>query len=195
MSKPKTLNGVNVDDLFTTIDAIKEQPTIAKFKFRAKNKWVDGGLNRTTIKDFDGACQTHQHKNAFVFEADEPPVLLGEDRGANPVQYALTALVACITTTLVYHAAARGIQLEEVESRREGDLDLHGFLGLDDNVRNGYEGVKVTFKIKADAPAEELEEICKLGPTYSPVFDIFTNKVPVSVQLEKSEETAEVLAA
>ncbi len=195
MSKPKTLNGVNVDDLFTTIDAIKEQPTIAKFKFRAKNKWVDGGLNRTTIKDFDGACQTHQHKNAFVFEADEPPVLLGEDRGANPVQYALTALVACITTTLVYHAAARGIQLEEVESRLEGDLDLHGFLGLDDNVQKGYEGVKVTFKIKADAPEEELEEICKLGPTYSPVFDIFTNKVPVSVQLQKSEETAEVLAA
>ncbi len=195
MSKPKTLNGVNVDDLFTTIDAIKEQPTIAKFKFRAKNKWVDGGLNRTTIKDFDGACQTHQHKNAFVFEADEPPVLLGEDRGANPVEYALTALAACITTALVYHAAARGIQLEEVESRLEGDLDLHGFLGLDDNVRKGYEGVKVTFKIKADAPEEELEEICKLGPTYSPVFDIFTNKVPVSVQLEKSEETAEVLAA
>jgi len=195
MSKPKILNGVNVDDLFTTIDAIKEQPTIAKFKFRANNKWINGGLNRTTIKDFDGACQTHQHKNAFVFEADEPPVLLGEDRGANPVQYALTALVACITTTLVYHAAARGIQLEEVESRLEGDLDLHGFLGLDDNVRNGYEGVKVTFKIKADAPEEELEEICKLGPTYSPVFDIFTNKVPVSVQLEKSEQTAEVLAA
>ncbi len=195
MSKPKTLNGVNVDDLFTTIDAIKEQPTIAKFKFRANNKWINGGLNRTTIKDFDGARQTHQHKNAFVFEADEPPVLLGEDQGANPVEYALTALAACITTSLVYHAAARGIQLEEVESRLEGDLDLHGFLGLDDNVRKGYEGVKVTFKIKADAPEEELEEICKLGPTYSPVFDIFTNKVPVSVQLEKSEETAEVLAA
>ena len=195
MSKTKTLNGVNVDDLFTTIDAIKEQPGIANFMFRATNKWINGGHSRTTIKDFYGACQTHEHKKAFVFDADEPAVLLGEDQGANPVEYALTALAACITTALVYHAAARGIQLEEVESRLEGDLDLHGFLGMDDNVRRGYEGVRVTFKIKADAPEEELEEICKLGPTYSPVFDIFTNKVPVSVHLEKSEETAEVKAA
>ena len=195
MSKPKSLNGVNVDDLMSTIDAIREQPTIAKFNFRAKNKWMNGGHNRTTVNEFYGACQTHEHKNAFVFDADEPPVLLGEDQGANPVEYVLAALAACITTALVYHAAARGIQLEEVESTLEGDLDLHGFLGMDDNIRRGYEGVRVTFKIKADAPEEELEEICKLGPTYSPVFDIFTNKVPVSVQLQKSEETAEVLAA
>jgi uncharacterized OsmC-like protein len=193
--KPKIVNGVNVDDLFGTIDAIKDQPTIAKFKFRANNKWFNGGHNRTTIKDFYGACQTHEHKSPFVFDADEPPVLLGEDQGANPVEYALTALAACVTTALVYHAAARGIQLEEVESRLEGDLDLHGFLGMDDNVRRGYEGVRLTFKIKADATEEELEEICKLGPTYSPVFDIFTNKVPVSVQLERTEETAEVLSA
>jgi uncharacterized OsmC-like protein len=195
MSKPKYLNGVNVDDLFTTIDAIKEQPAIAKFKFRADNKWFSGGHNRTTVKEFYGACQTHEHKKSFIFDADEPPVLLGQDQGANPVEYALTALAACITTALVYHAAARGIQLEEVESRLEGDLDLHGFLGIDDSVRKGYEGVRVTFKIKADASEEELEEICRLGPTYSPVFDIFTNKVPVSVHLEKSEENAQILAA
>lgn len=194
MSKSKILNGVNVDDLFTTIDAIKEQPGIANFKFRATNKWINGGHNRTTIKDFYGACQTHEHKKTFVFDADEPAVLLGEDQGANPVEYALTALAACITTALVYHAAARGIQLEEVESTLEGDLDLHGFLGMDDNIRRGYEGVRVTFKIKADVPEEELEKICKLGPTYSPVFDIFTNKVPVSVQLEKSKEKPKVKA-
>jgi uncharacterized OsmC-like protein len=195
MQEQKIVNGVNVDDLHGTIDAIKEQPTIAKFKFCATNQWFDGGHNRTTIRDFYGACQRHEHKNPFVFDADEPPVLLGEDQGANPVEYALTALAACVTTALVYHAAARGIHLEEVESRLEGDLDLRGFLGMDDNVRRGYEGVRITFKIKADAPEEELEEICKLGPTYSPVFDIFTNPVPVSVQLQKREKTPEVLAA
>lgn len=194
MEKPKIINGVNVDNLFGTIDAIKEQPAIAKFKFRAANQWSNGGHNRTTIKDFYGACQTYEHKTPFVFEADEPPVLLGEDQGANPVEYALTALAACITTALVYHAAARGIYLEEVESKLEGDLDLHGFLGIDDSVRKGYEGVRVTFKIKADVPEEELEELVKLGPTYSPVYDIFTNKVPVTVQLEKKEEVAESVA-
>jgi hypothetical protein len=138
MQEQKIVNGVNVDDLHGTIDAIKEQPTIAKFKFCATNQWFDGGHNRTTIRDFYGACQRHEHKNPFVFDADEPPVLLGEDQGANPVEYALTALAACVTTALVYHAAARGIHLEEVESRLEGDLDLRGFLGMDDNVRRGY---------------------------------------------------------
>ena len=185
MKEQKIVNGVNIDDLLSTIDAIKETPTIAKFKFRAKNKWMNGGHNRTTINDFYGACQTQTRGKPFVFDADEPPVLLGEDHGANPVEYALTALAACLTTALVYHAAARGVKIEEVESKLEGDLDLHGFLGISDNVRNGYEGVRVTFKIKADASQEELEEICQLGPKYSPVYDIFTNKVPVSVQLEK----------
>jgi uncharacterized OsmC-like protein len=195
MDKPKIINGVNVDDLFGTINAIKQNPGIAKFNFRAQNKWSNGGLNRTMIKDFYGACQTHDHKQAFTLDADEPPVLLSNDQGPNPVEYALTALAACVTTSIVYHAAARGIKIEAIESKLEGDLDLHGFLGMDDNVRRGYEGVRITFKIKADVPDEQLEEVLKLGPTYSPVYDIFTNKVPVSVQLEKRKKTAESLSA
>lgn len=185
MTEPKIINGVNVDKLFGVIDAIKKQPVIAKFKFSAKNRWLNGGHNRTTIDDFFGACEPHRHQKSFVLDADEPAVLLGEDHGANPVEYALTALAACVTTAMVYHAAARGIQLEEVESTLEGDLDIQGLLGISDQVRNGYEGVRITFKIKADVPDEQLEEIVKLGPTYSPVYDIFTNKVPVTVRLEK----------
>lgn len=195
MQEPKIVNGVNVDNLFGTINAIKEKPVIAKFNFCVQNKWIDGGLNRTTIKDFYGACQTQPHKQTFVLDADEPPVLLSEDNGPNPVEYALTALAACVTTALVYHAAARGIKIDEVESKLEGDLDVRGLLGIDEKVRNGYESVKITFKIKADVPQEQLEDVVKLGPTYSPVFDIFTNKVPVTVQLEKSEALAQRKAA
>jgi uncharacterized OsmC-like protein len=93
--------------------------------------------------------------------------------------------MACVTSALVYHAAAKGIQLQEVESTVKGDIDLHGFLGLDDNVRRGYKNIKITFRIKANVPDEQLEELCQLGPTYSPVFDSLTNGVPVEVSLEK----------
>ena len=109
--------------------------------------------------------------------------MLGTDKGANPVEYALAALAGCLTTSLVYHAAARGIEIEEVESTYEGELDLHGFLGLDDTVRNGYEGINITFKIKSDAPREKLEEIIQVAQQRSPVFDIISNPVPVNVQL------------
>ena len=180
----RNINGVDVDQLFATIDAIKETPGLAAFKFRAANKWIRGGHNRTTIKDFYGAGKEDDSRTApFVMDNDEPAVLLGADNGANPVEYVLHALAGCLTTSLVYHAAAQGIQLEEVESRFEGDLDLHGFLGLSDKVRNGYENVRVTFKIKADAPREKLEELCQLAQKRSPVFDIVSNPVPVTVQL------------
>ncbi len=185
MTQEKTVNGVNVDQLISTINTIKEKPEIAKFKFRASNRWVNGAHNRTTINDFDGACQTHTRSKPFVFEKDEHPVLLGEDRGANPVEYALAALAGCLTTSLIYHAAARGIKIDEVESKFEGDLDLHGFLGLSEGVRNGYEGIRVTFKIDADISDEEKEELIQLAKKRSPVFDIVSNPVPVSVQLEK----------
>ena len=121
----------------------------------------------------------------FISDADEPPVLLGENRGANPVEHLLTALSGCLTTALVYHAAAMDIELDEVESKLEGDLDLRGFLGMSDDVRNGYESLRVTFKIKADAPPEKLEELCRIAQERSPVFDCVTNGVPVSVHLEK----------
>ncbi len=179
-----TRNGVNVDELFNTIDAVKKTPVIAKFRFRANNEWFDGGHNRTTIKDFYGIQKDHKHDATFKLDADEPPLLLGTGKGPNPVEYLLTALAACVTTALVYHAAAKGIVLKSVESRLEGDIDLRGFLGIDKNVRNGYQEIRVSFKIDADVPEEDLEELVKLGPTYSPVYDSITKGVPVKVQLD-----------
>jgi len=179
------VNGVDVDQLFGTIDAVKNAPVIGKFKFRAKNKWINGGLNKTSITNFYGTQKDHDHNTPFELSADEPALLLGNDQGPNPVEYLLTALAACVTTSIVYHAAAKGIRLKSVESRLEGDIDLRGFLGLSDDVHRGYEQVRMFFKIDADAPAEKLEEIVKLGPTYSPVYDTITRAVPVIVELEK----------
>jgi uncharacterized OsmC-like protein len=179
------VNGVDVDKLFETIDAIKTTPVIATFKFKANNKWLKGGHNRTYINNFYGAQKSNPHNKPFELDADEPPLLLGEDIGPNPVEYALTALAACVTTSIVYHAAAKGIKLNSVESRLEGDIDLQGFLGLSKEVPRGYKEIRMFFKIDADAPDEKLEEIVQLGPTYSPVFDTITRAVPVSVKLEK----------
>ena len=178
MKEEKGLNGVDVDKLFETINAIKNAPVIAKFKFRANNQWIKGGYNRTTQKDLS-------HDKPFELDADEPPLLLGEDKGPNPVEYALTALAACVTTSIVYHAAAKGIKLNAVESRLEGDIDLRGFLGLSEDVPRGYKEIRMYFKIDADVPDEKLQEIVQLGSSYSPVFDTITRAVPVSVQLEK----------
>lgn len=181
----QVVNGVNVTKLFETVGVIKEKPEIAKFNFRAKGKWIDGAHGKTTINEFDGACQTFKRSQPYVFEKDEPPVLLGKDRGANPVEYVFAALDGCLTTSLIYHAAAKGIKIDEVETSFSGDLDLHGFLGLDDNIRNGYEKIKVTFKIKSDAPEEKLQELVELAQKRSPVFDIVSHPTPVEVSLEK----------
>jgi uncharacterized OsmC-like protein len=185
--KSITINGVNVEELFKTVDAVKKTAAIAKFRFRADNTWLEGGHNRTSIRNFYGAGgEDTSRKTPFVLDADEPKVLLGTDRGANPVEYVLTALAGCLTTSLVYHAAARGIAVEEVESHLEGDLDLRGFLGLSEEVRNGYENIRVTFKIKADATEEQLRELVQLAQNPSPVFDIISHPVPVSVELRKA---------
>jgi uncharacterized OsmC-like protein len=185
--KSITINGVNVEELFKTVDAVKKTAAIAKFRFRADNTWLEGGHNRTSIRNFYGAGgEDTSRKTPFVLDADEPKVLLGTDRGANPVEYVLTALAGCLTTSLVYHAAARGIAVEEVESHLEGDLDLRGFLGLSEEVRNGYENIRVTFKIKADATEEQLRELVQLAQNRSPVFDIISHPVPVSVELRKA---------
>lgn len=185
MKENKGLNGVDVDKLFETINAIKNAPVIAKFKFHANNQWIKGGYNRTTIKNFYGTQKDLSHDKPFELDADEPPLLLGEDKGPNPVEYALTALAACVTTSIVYHAAAKGIKLNAVESRLEGDIDLRGFLGLSEDVPRGYKEIRMYFKIDADVPDEKLQEIVQLGSSYSPVFDTITRAVPVSVQLEK----------
>ena len=182
--KSTMLNGVDVDQLFGNIDAIKNAPVLGKFKFRANNKWINGGHNQTTIKNFHGIQQEHDHADPFELDADEPPLLLGEDIGPNPVEYALTALAACVTTALVYHAAAKGIKLNAVEARLEGDIDLRGFLGISDGVRRGYENIRIYYKIDADVPDEQLEELIQMGTKYSPVFDTISNPVNVTAQLD-----------
>ncbi len=182
--KSTLLNGVDVNQLFGNIDTIKSAPALGKFKFRANNKWINGGHNQTTINNFHGIQQEHIHADSFVLDADEPPLLLGEDIGPNPVEYALTALAACVTTALVYHAAAKGIKLNSVESRLEGDIDLRGFLGISDDVRRGYDNIRIYYKIDADVPDEQLEELVQMGTKYSPVFDTITNPVTVTAQLD-----------
>lgn len=179
------INGVMVDDLFSTIDAIKATPSIAKFNFSVRNQWEGGSRNFSTAHEFSGANQQLSHPKPFVLSADEPAVLLGSDKAANPVEYLLHALASCLTTSMVYHAAARGIQIQEIESTLEGDIDLHGFLELDKRVRNGFQGIRVNFKVKADVPDEQLEEIVKLGSGHSPVFDSLTNGVPVSITTQR----------
>jgi uncharacterized OsmC-like protein len=177
----EVINGVNVDRLGGMIQTVQQNPNLATFKFRAKNRWITGGHNCSTIQSFYGAGQETTRKKPFVLDSDEPPVLLGTDQGANPYEFVLHALAAGLTTSLVYHAAARGIHLESVESTLEGDLDIQGFLGLSDKVRRGYKEIRVHFAIKSDAPAEQLNELMRL----SPVFDIVSNPVPVSIQIDK----------
>jgi uncharacterized OsmC-like protein len=179
------VNGVAVDELFSTIDAVKATPSVAKFSFRIRNEWDTGSRNRSTVTAFHGANQELLHPKAFTLEADEPAILLGKDLAANPVEYLLHALASCLTTSMVYHAAARGIQIDRVESAFEGDIDLHGFLDLDPRVRKGYQGIRVAFKISANVPDEQLKEIVELGSGHSPVFDSLTNGVPVSITAER----------
>jgi uncharacterized OsmC-like protein len=185
LTQEKKVNGINVDQLFKTIELIKEKPEIARFKFRATNKWIDGTHNRATVKDFYGAGQEDASREPMVFELDEPPVLLGKNLGTNPVEYLLVALSGCLTTSLIAHASARGIEIKGVESRYEGDLDLRGFLGLSEDVKVGYENIRVYFKIDADVSEEQKEELIRMAQKYSPVFNSIANPVPVSVHLEK----------
>jgi len=182
---PTIVNGVNVDNLFTTVEAIKRAPSIAKFNFRIENRWEGCARNRSAVNGYQGAGQEFAREKSFILRADEPPVLLGEDSAANPVEFLLHSLAACLTTSMVYHAAARGIQIDAVESTFEGDIDLHGFLDLDPKIRKGYQGIRVAFKIKADVPNEKLQEIVELGTGHSPVFDSLTKGVPVSVKAER----------
>lgn len=181
MTITRMINGVDVGRLTETIDAIKHDPEIAIFRFRASNHWDSGGHNMTTIHDFFGAKQNINHRQDFHISADEPDLLLGNDQGANPVELALSALAACLTTTLVYHAAARGVTVRAVESELEGDLDLRGFLGMSDTVRCGYKNISVKMRVDADASQEMLDELIELAQKLSPVFDIISNPVNVMV--------------
>ncbi len=182
MSKKANLNGVDVDYIEQTIQAINEDASIAEFKFRAKNRWIDGGHNRAVISGYYGAKQEHERSEPFVMDADEPPVLAGRDLGANPVEYLLRALAGCLMTTMVFHAAVRGIKIEELEMDLEGDLDIRGFLGISNDVRRGYENIRVTFRIKTDEPdLDRLKALCKL----SPVYDVTANGTAVDINIER----------
>jgi uncharacterized OsmC-like protein len=180
-----TLNGVNREQLFQTIDLIRSDTGLAKFQFRLDNTWLTGSRNRSTVRGFFGAGQEHVHGVPFELSADEPQVLLGTDTSANSGELLLHALAACVTGTIVYHAAARGVAIEQIESTVEGNVDLRGFLGLDRTVRNGFQDIRMTFRIKADVTDEQLQEIVQLGPTFSPVLDSVTNGVPVRVTAER----------
>ena len=186
MQSEKRVNGINVDQLFQTIESVKGQPEIALFKFRARNTWVRGTHNRATVKDFYGALQEDDSRNIMVFEIDEPPVLCGENLGANPVEYLLVALSGCLTTSMIAHAAARGIEIKKVESRYEGELDLQGFLGISDTVPVGYKNIRVYFKIEADISEAQKDELIEMAQKYSPVFNSIAKPVPVSVQQDRT---------
>jgi uncharacterized OsmC-like protein len=181
-----TINGVSIDKLSGIMDAVKTNSDIAKFNFRAKGKWISGAHTQTVVKDFYGAGQTHTRKESFVLEKDEPSVLLGTDAGANPGEYALAALNGCLTSALIYHAAAKGIQIDEIETTLDGDVDLLGFLGIDERVRNGYKKINVAFKIKAyNATDEQLNELVLLAQKRSPIFDNLSNPTPIEVNLQR----------
>ncbi len=182
MSNDKIVNGVDTMKLKEAVGAFQQDASLAKFTFRATNEWLSGGHNRTTIKEFHGAGEEHRtDKSGFVVEADEPEVLLGGDAAPNPVEHLLTALVTCLTSSMVYHAAARGIVIKQLEASIEGDIDIQGFLGLKESVRKGYQNISVKFKVKSDAPEEKLRECA----SFSPVFDVVTNGTKVDVAIEK----------
>jgi uncharacterized OsmC-like protein len=177
------LNGVDTEGLFATLDAVKAQPEIARFQFRATNRWVSGTHNRGTINGYYGAGQEHTRPADFVFDADHPPVLVGGDNGPTPVEHLLHALAACLTSGLANIAAARGIELEEVTSTVEGDINLLGILGLDPAVRNGFEAIRVVFHVKGDAAAEKLAALVDQSRNRSAVYDVITHGVPVSIDV------------
>lgn len=186
MPVTNSVNGVDLDRLAATIDHVSADPTLARFEFRARNQWIDGGHNRTTIMGFYGAGQEDTSRTEpFVLEADEPPLLLGDNQGPNAGEYLLKALAACLTGTIVYHAAARGIVLEGLECAIEGDVDVQGFLGLDETVRPGFQQIRVAFKATGDFDDEQLAELARLT-RYSPVRDTVSNPVPVAIEVARA---------
>lgn len=182
--EPVPLNGVNTPTLLATINAVGGQPDLANFTFRAKGRWLNGTHMRSTMSGFAGAGGEHSHKVAYTADADHPAVLCGEDNGPTPVEYLLHALAACLTAGIANIASARGVSLHSVECNVEGDINLLGIFGLSDQVRNGYSGIRATFKIAGDAPAEKLREIVEQSRARSAVFDVLTNGVPVALAVE-----------
>jgi uncharacterized OsmC-like protein len=176
------VNGIQLETLQGTVHAIEQEPELGQCKFRARNTWLGGNHNRTTITGFYAAKQEIAHKQHFELHADEPPILAGGDEGANPVEHLLNALAACVTTSMVAHAAVRGIHIEELESELEGDIDLRGFLGLSNDVPKGFTDIRVNFKVKSDV--NNMERLKRLT-AYSPVFNTITQGANVDIQVQE----------
>lgn len=180
-----TINGVDVGKLLTTVDAIKAQPDLSNFKFRAETEWESGGRSRTSIRSFYGAGgEDNSRSKPFVIEGDEPPVLLGGNAGPNAVEIVLAGLASCLAVGFAYNAAVQGIRLEGLSLRLEGDIDLQGFLGLSAAVRPGYRNIRVSCHVKSDAPRDRLLPLSEYVQRTSPVLDIIRNPVTVSIAIE-----------
>ena len=175
------INGIHIETLQGTVNAIEQEPDLGQCKFRARNKWLGGNHNSTIITGFYGAKQEIAHKQVFELHADEPPILAGNDEGANPGEHLLNALAACVTTSLGAHAAVRGIHIEELESELEGDIDLRGFLGLADDVPKGFTDIRIKFRVKSDTG--NMERLKRLT-AYSPVFNTITQGANVEIKVE-----------
>ena len=181
LAESVVINGIDVTEFEKTVEAVREEPELAKFQFRARNIWDMGGYNHTTITGFYGAGEEQgMEGRAFVVDADEPPVLLGKDQAPNPVEYLLHALTACLTSTIIYKASARGITIESLESTLEGDLDARAFLELSNEERKGYQHIRATFKVKSDATPEQIREMLE----FSPVLDVLRNGTEVLLRVE-----------
>ena len=177
------VNGVEVGQVMKIIGSVQDKPENAQFQFRLNNRWIDGGLNRSQVKGyFADGCEQDTRSEAFVVDADEPAITAGGDSAPNPMEFILHSLAGCLTTTLVYHAAVQGIEIESVESSLEGDIDVRGMLGLSDDVRKGYNNVRVRMRVKSAASAATLKELA----LFSPVYDIVSNSLPVELVLEKA---------
>ena len=178
-----TVNGLDTQKMVETVSALKADPTLAHFEFRARNRWISGGENRSTIKDFHGAgAEDVSRHEAFEFTNGEPPVLLGHNEGANPVEFLLHALAGCVTTTTVLHAAARGIEIDSLSTTLVGDIDLQGLLALDD-VPAGYQGIRIEMDIRAkNASDAELDDLLQFAQAHSPVCNTVCRPVPVVVE-------------
>jgi len=180
---PKRLNGLDVHAAMATIEAIKNDPEIALFQFRAMNRWIDGGENRSTIKGFFGAkAEDVSREVPWEFTNGEPPVLLGKNEGANPVEFLLHPLAGCVTTTFILHAMARGISVHALSTELEGDIDLHGLLGMNEDVPAGYREIRVKMHVEADCSAEELDDLLAFAQTHSPVCNTICRPVPVKIE-------------
>jgi uncharacterized OsmC-like protein len=183
-STPVPMNGVDTPTLLATIKAVGAQPDLAKFRFRAKNEWIAGTHSRSTMSTFYGAGAEHQHKAEYAADGDHPAVLCGADAAPTPIEWVLHALASCLMAGVANIAAARGVALKRVQAVVEGDIDLRGILGLSNEVRNGYQNIRVHFEIDGDASREELAQIVMQSKARSAVFDIVSHGVPVLVAVD-----------